>query len=264
MASNEQNITGLLAAKRAQVAALQELGFKDISFSSRASVFAERIRWGAGLLDIRVAADRKRDGKKFYFTVEEWKTIDNASRSEEFALRGLRIRANGLSFVMAMQYYRDKPWGSRTAVPDITQFAALSTLFNHQDVAHFNEAILAYYADKNADGVVGAPAAEAANGYHAYLERDGVMVNGVAIDDQTKWMLPDAAQAVILYRYRQDIDNVISQIWGQAFTIEKSVDNIWTCCQYNYSDSYMLWVLSGRIYQSSKSSNGAVIPISEE
>lgn len=80
----------------------------DITESSRASLFAERIRWAAGLLDIRVAADRKRDGKKFYFTVSEWQTIDNASRSEEFLLRGLRIRADGLSFVMAMQFYKNK------------------------------------------------------------------------------------------------------------------------------------------------------------
>ena len=59
MASNQQNITGLLLAKREQVKALQDLGFADITESSRASLFAERIRWAAGLLDIRVAADRK-------------------------------------------------------------------------------------------------------------------------------------------------------------------------------------------------------------
>ena len=44
MASNQQNITGLLLAKREQVKALQDLGFSDITESSRASLFAERIR----------------------------------------------------------------------------------------------------------------------------------------------------------------------------------------------------------------------------
>ena len=264
MASNQQNITGLLQAKREQVKALQDVGFSDITENSRASLFAERIRWAAGLLDIRVAADRKRDGKKFYFTVEEWQTIDNAGRSEEFALRGVRIRADGLSFVMALQFYSNKAWGSRTAVTDLQQFSGQAGAWSHQNVAQFNQRILAYYADKNADGVVGAPAAEAARDYHAYLEEDGVKVNGVAVDDQTSWLLPDIAQALVIYRYRKSIDSVISQVWGQAFTLEKSVDAIWTCVQYESTGTYRVNVLSGRLYSDSKAITNSVIPISEE
>lgn len=264
MASNQQNITGLLLAKREQVKALHDLGFADITESSRASLFAERIRWAAGLLDIRVAADRKRDGKKFYFTVEEWKTIDNAGRSEEFARRGLRIRADGLSFVMALQYYNNKAWGSRSTVTDLTSFGGIAGAWAHQDVARFNARILEYYAGQNADEVVGAPAAEAANGFHAYLEGDGVKVNGVAVDDQTKWLLPDVAQMLVLYRYRKAIDTVITQVWGQAFTLEKSVDVIWSCVQYNANEAYRLSVLSGRLYSDTKTNNYSVIPISEE
>lgn len=264
MASNQQNITGLLLAKREQVKALQDLGFADITESSRASLFAERIRWAAGLLDIRVAADRKRDGKKFYFTVEEWKTIDNAGRSEEFALRGLRVRADGLSFVMGLQYYSNKAWGSRTNVADLMSYSGVPGAWTHQDVAHYNARILEYYADKNADEVVGAPAAEAANGYHAYLEGDGVKVNGVAVDDQTKWLLPDVPQAFVMYRHRKAIDAAITQVWGQAFTLEKSVDAIWTCVQYSSTDAFYLSILSGRVYSTNKATLNSVIPISEE
>lgn len=264
MANNEQNITGLLLAKREQVKALQELGFGDITESSRASLFAERIRWAAGLLDIRVAADRKRDGKKFYFTVSEWQTIDNAGRSEEFMLRGLRVRADGLSFVMAMQFYKNKEWGSRSTVSDLIAFGGNTGVWGHQDVARFNANILDYYAGRDADGVVGAPAAEAAHGYHAYLEGDGVTVGGTAIDDQTEWLLPDAAQALAIYRYRKAIDTVIAQVWGNAFTLEKSVDIIWTCCQYDANSAYRLSVLSGRFYTESKITPYSVIPVSEE
>lgn len=264
MASNQQNITGLLQAKREQIKALQEVGFSDITENSRASLFAERIRWAAGLLDVRVAADRKRDGKKFYFTVEEWQTVDNAGRSEEFALRGVRIRADGLSFVMALQFYGNKAWGSRTAVTDLQQFSGMAGSWGHQNVALFNQRILDYYADKNADGVVGAPAAEAAHGYHAYLEEDEVKVNGVAVDDQTAWMLPDVAQALVIYRYRKSIDNVIAQVWGQAFTMEKAVDFIWTCLQYDSGSAYRLSTLSGRLYADSKALALSVIPVSEE
>lgn len=264
MASNQQNITGLLQAKREQVKALQEVGFSDISESSRASLFAERIRWAAGLLDIRVAADRKRDGKKFYFTVEEWQTIDNAGRSEEFALRGLRIRADGLSFVMALQFYNNKAWGSRTVVTDLQQFAGLSGAWSHQNVALFNKRILDYYSDKNTDGVVGAPAAEAARDYHAYLEEDGVKVNGMAVDDQTSWLLPDVAQSLAIYRYRKSIDSAISQVWGQAFTLEKSVESIWTCVQYDSNNAYRLFILNGRLWADQKTLALSVIPVSEE
>ena len=80
---------------------------------------------------------------------------------------------------MALQYYSNKAWGSRTTVTDLTTFAGVPGAWAHQDVARFNARILEYYADLNTDDVLGAPAAEAANGYHAYLEGDGVKVNGV-------------------------------------------------------------------------------------
>ena len=165
---------------------------------------------------------------------------------------------------MALQFYNNKAWGSRTTVADLMSYAGVPGAWGHQDVARNNARILEYYADKNADEVVGAPAAEAANGYHAYLEGDGVMVNGVAVDDQTKWLLPDVPQAFAMYRHRKAIDAVIAQVWGQAFTLEKSVDIIWTCVQYSSTDAFRLSVLSGRVYSESKTINYSVIPISEE
>lgn len=93
MASNQQNITGLLLAKREQVKALQDLGFADITESSRASLFAERIRWAAGLLDIRVAADRKRDGKKFISPLRSGRlsTMPDALRSLHYVVCALGL-----------------------------------------------------------------------------------------------------------------------------------------------------------------------------
>ena len=143
-------------------------------------------------------------------------------------------------------------------------YSGVPGAWGHQDVARNNACILAYYADKNADEVVGAPAAEAANGYHAYLEGDGVKVNGVAVDDQTKWLLPDVPQAFVMYGHRKAIDAAITQVWGQAFTLEKSVDAIWTCVQYSSTDAFYLSILSGRVYSTNKATLNSVIPISEE
>lgn len=62
MASNEQSVTLLRMNKRAQVEALNSLGF-NLTEGARASQFPELVKWAAGLLDITLAANRKRDSK---------------------------------------------------------------------------------------------------------------------------------------------------------------------------------------------------------
>lgn len=90
------------------------------------------------------------------------------------------------------------------------------------------------------------------------------MVNGVATDDQTAWMLPDVAQALVIYHYRKAIDTVITQVWGQAFTLDKTGGVIWTCVQLNSSSAYRVSVFSGSVYYTGKTDKYMVIPISEE
>lgn len=62
MASKEQSVTLLRRNKRAQVEALNSLGF-NLTEGARAADFPMFIKWGAGLLDVTVAANRKSDNK---------------------------------------------------------------------------------------------------------------------------------------------------------------------------------------------------------
>ena len=66
--TNEQSATLLRLNKQAQVAALNAVGFSDITENSRASEFGQRIKWAAGLLDLTLACNRISDNSKAYFT----------------------------------------------------------------------------------------------------------------------------------------------------------------------------------------------------
>ena len=62
--------------------------------------------------------------------------------------------------------------------------------------------------DQNNSGVIGAPAAEAARAYRAYtLESDG-------IDDESNWFLPSSGQMLLMYRYRDKINEMMRTFWS--------------------------------------------------
>lgn len=100
--TNEQSATLLRLNKQAQVAALNAVGFSDITENSRASEFGQRIKWAAGLLDLNLACNRISDNSKWYFTREEWDSL-TVTNKQLFIKRGLRIRAHGHSFVISAQ-----------------------------------------------------------------------------------------------------------------------------------------------------------------
>ena len=62
--TNEQSATLLRLNKQAQVAALNAVGFSDVTENSRASEFGQRIKWAAGLLDLHLACNRISDNSK--------------------------------------------------------------------------------------------------------------------------------------------------------------------------------------------------------
>ncbi len=90
--TNEQSATLLRLNKQAQVAALNAVGFSDVTENSRASEFGQRIKWAAGLLDLHLACNRISDNSKAYFTAAEWNSLTLANK-QLYIKRGLRIRA---------------------------------------------------------------------------------------------------------------------------------------------------------------------------
>lgn len=85
--TNEQSATLLRLNKQAQVAALNAVGFSDVTENSRASEFGQRIKWAAGLLDLNLACNRISDNSKWYFTREEWDSLTVTNQTVVYQTR---------------------------------------------------------------------------------------------------------------------------------------------------------------------------------
>ena len=122
--TNEQSITLLRRNKQEQIEAFKAVGMVDVDENTRASEFAKRIKWAGGLLDLCLACVRIADGSYHYFTHSEWENLNDANKAL-YVKRGLRVRAEGHSFVMAaldcqFNSAATMKWGTTTAVPGMS------------------------------------------------------------------------------------------------------------------------------------------------
>lgn len=232
--TNEQSATLLRLNKQAQVKALQEVGFTDVNEFSRASEFALRIKWAAGLLDLCLACNRISDNSKAYFTSAEWNSLTLANK-QLFIKRGLRIRAHGHSFVIAAQecYNADLTtvfyWGGQGKIIDGLNQKGLGAMYGCFTGEEDTDLIITALKDQNNSGVLGAPAAESARAYRAYTqESDG-------IEDTSNWFLPSAGQMLLLYRYRDKINEMMRTFW--------SSDSMLMTDKYYWSST--IWDING-------------------
>jgi hypothetical protein len=253
MASNEQSVTLLRKNKRAQVEALNSLGF-DLAEGTRASAFPNYVKWGAGLLDVTVAANRKSDGKKFFFTVEEWRDQLTDSEKELFLLRGVRVRACATSFIIAPDTIQNKAWGSSYNTPDLHNYSVNKDLYTYFNAYEETRLIAEYFNGVNNGGVIGAPAAEAALAYKAFTEE----TDGLADDSQ--WCLPTPAHLMIMFRWKTEIDAALTAIWSTDFNI--AMLKHWSCGKWSNGEIYRMNVQSGgSMYVEGPTTTGAVRPI---
>lgn len=222
MASNEQSVTLLRRNKVAQVEALNALGFK-LSDSARAADFPMYLKWGSGLLDVNIAANRKTDNKKFFFTKEEWQSLSESEKAN-FLLRGIRIRAHSASFVMGFTLLSARRWGPAIKVTDAHDVTLRRDLYKWWDAYNETVKVRDFLQGKSDDNCSGAPAAEAALAYKAFTAAsDG-------IEDDSLWCLPTPAQAHLMFRYVNAINDLIIVALGSDYCIKN--ESIWTCLQY--------------------------------
>lgn len=251
MASNEQSVTLLRMNKRAQVEALNSLGF-NLTEGARASRFPELVKWAAGLLDVTIAANRKRDNRKFFFTLAEWQSL-SSTEQDLFLLRGVRVRAWGQSFVVAPDNITNKAWGKQGAVQDAYSFSAKKDIYKYFNALEETRNIAAVLEGQSGNGVIGAPAAETALVYKVFtLERDG-------LEDDSEWCLPTLAHLVIMFRYRTEIEEIITAVWSADFKF--LAKGYWSCCQWDANSAYRLNFDSGSAYADNKTTLMTVRPI---
>lgn len=251
MASNEQSVTLLRKNKRAQVEALNSLGYK-LTEGARASQFPMLVKWASGLLDVTIAANRRRDNRKFFFTLSEWQSL-SSTEQDMFLLRGVRVRAWGISFIVAADNILNKAWGSQKTVSDAYISSAKKDVYKFFDARAETENIANFYDGISDNNVVGAPAAEAALAYKVYtLERDG-------LEDDTEWCLPTFVHLTIMFRYRAEIEEIITAVWSADFKFLNKM--YWSCVQWDQNNAYHMYFDSGQAYAGGKTTIGNVRPI---
>ena len=256
MASKEQSATLLRRNKRAQVDALNSLGF-NLTESARAADFPMYVKWAAGLLDLNVAANRKSDNKRFFFTIEEWQSL-SATEQALFLLRGIRVRACSVSFIIAPDTLNNKAWGARDiSIPDLHSYQSQRDLYSYFNAYEETSIIAAAYKDISNNDIVGAPAAEAALAYKAFtLDRDG-------LEDTSLWALPTPAHLCIMFRWKNEIDSAFSAVWSSDFKLLLSTH--WSCARWSNNEVfYLAMQYGGIVFIGSPISLYAVRPICED
>lgn len=257
MSTKEQSATLLRLNKQEQVKALQAVGFADITENSRASEFPNRIKWAAGLLDLRVACNRISDNSKWYFTREEWNSL-TPSNKQLFIRRGLQVRAHSQSFVVAAQdcyaeglstlFY----WGGLGKPIDGLSQTLLGKMYKCFTGKEDTQLILDSLKGTISNGVEGAPAAEAAVAYKAFT------VDGDGLEDNTEWFLPSSGHLMILYRYRDRINEMLRAFWsGDSMLL---TDNYyWSSTNYDTTNAWACHMSSG--YTALQNKNTALLHV---
>jgi len=233
MANNKQTVTLLRKNKQEQVAVLQELGFKNVTESTKASLFPIYTKWANGLLDCTIAANRSSDGKAFYFTTDEWNLLTNTQKAE-YLVRGVRLRSHGMSFVVAISAMTGAPWGAAKDVANVPNFTGSTEIYTDRNAEEYNSTIV---AAQSGDGNT---AIELCNSYKAFTaEIDG-------LEDTSKWVMGTVAHYMEVHRFRGVIDECLVAVFGTATHLLRGTTM--TCCEYSASSMWCVDLTSGRVY----------------
>lgn len=253
--NKEQSVTLLRQNKRKQVEALNGLGFASVTVNTRASLFADYIKWAGGLLDVRVAIVRISDGEKFYLTIQEWESLTNATKAL-FVKQGVRVRADGLDFVLSAIALGTFPWGSNKDVTTMTNYGQTggTNIYKESlDALTLTQRINTYYGTATANNVTGAPAAKAALEYKAFIQStDGV-------NDDAEWCLPLPKHCLAMYRHMAAINEVLRRAWSSDNIITTSA--LWTCLECNQANAWEFLMSYGGVCDTTKVTAITVRPI---
>ena len=256
-ANNSSIILGL--NKQDQVKALREVGFTDLPDNATWSEITAYIRWAGGLRDLQVATYVKSslkdaEPKRVYFSEEQWQDLSVNEKSKYIAF-GVAIRVERMAFVIALQ---------NAASGSSTRFAWGPTNINVPGLKDFgtnNQGVLEDCdGETNTDLILkcakeqGAsfPAAEVARGYKAFTKA----ADSTAIDDPTKWSLPAFAQLRTFYKYRDQIDKFLTNIFGSSYKLTQ--DWHWSSTEWDASYAWYVSVYYGIASNYTKSNAGYI------
>lgn len=253
--NKEQSVTLLRQNKRKQVEVLNGLGFAGVTVATRASLFADYIKWCGGLLDVRVAIVRISDGAKFYLTIQEWESLTNLNKAK-FVKQGVRVRACQEDFILSAIALGTLAWGSNKDVTTLTNYGqtGATNIYNESlDALTLTQRINKYYGTATANSVTGAPAAKAALEYKSFTQE----TDGVA--DDAEWCLPLPKHCLVMFRFIDEINDVLRRAWSSDNIITTSA--LWTCLECNAQNAWEFLMSYGGVCDTTKVSAVTVRPI---
>ena len=244
----------LKANKEALVAQLQEI-FPDegISYNTPMSTLTKYLLWSGGLLDVQVAVIRIADSQYEYFDLDYWSSTLSANARRNYIIRGVRLRAEGQSFVIALDdASTGVAWWPNTNVnvQELTDYATLANLYGDIDGEDNTDKIIQQMTDS---GVTSATAASEARNYVAFNPTQ-------SIQDNSKWSLPAIGQLLLMFKYKTEINTVLTApfVGGSAF----AAATYWSSTEYGASNAWYVYMSYGIIINTGKTYTNRVRAIS--
>ena len=225
----------LKANKEALVAQLKEIFPNEgLNYNTPMSELTKYMQWAGGLLDVQVAVMRNSDSQYEYFDLDYWASTLTANARRNYAIRGVRIRAEGQSFVISLaDASTGVAWWPNTNVnvAELTDYASLPNLYGDFDGAGNTAKIL---QQKEDSGVTSNIAASVAAGYQAFST------------DNSSWFLPAIGQLFLMFKYRSEINAVLSAPTVGGTSFASAV--YWSSTEFSASNAWYISMFYGIIY----------------
>lgn len=246
MSSKEQSVTLLRRNKRSQVDAFRAVGM-TLDYDCKASEFARRILWAGGVLDITVAAVRKYDHQKVFYTKDEWLDLTVAERALVVPL-GVRVRAFGKQFLVAAGDAGMKRWATNGVISGM-DYRVIDNMSYMDEKGDTDKVINTKGSEDNAFRV-----ARDFRAFHSGDEAD------LDFDDDTVWSVPTQAHLQILYKIKTQINTVLSAVWDSSVNIQNA--EYWSTSHKDSGNAWYTKMGNGTWNYAAKSSSYRVRPIS--
>lgn len=230
----------LKANKEALVAQLSEIFPNEgLSYNTPLSELTKYMKWAGDLLDVTVAVQRVSDNRLEYFDLDYWANTLTANARRNYIVRGVRLRAEGQSFVIALKdASTGVAWWPNTNVDvaELTSYSSLPNLYGDIDGESNTAKILQQMEDS---GVTSNTAASVASSYKAF--------NATASNiDNSNWYLPAIGQLMLLFKYKTQINAVLTapSVNGTAI----ATTWYWSSTEYNAAYAWSIYMIYGNIY----------------
>ena len=229
------------------VAALQSLGFTDVTTATPLSEIAELMKWAGGLRDVMLACVPKSGGNQVFFTREQWAAMSVTSKNAYISI-GVRVRAERTQFIVAKTDATTETgstsmsWctAAGTDVPGLRNYKDDPAMFKDLDAKSNTDKILACVESAG----ITCPAATRARAYKAATAADG------GYDDPTEWSLPTVGQMLIMYKYLVEINAELQHYFDSTNTYTNYT--YWTSNEHDASRAWNVTMGYGSVNGTSK------------